>query len=209
MNAGFLLFLPRCHAASVSHGMSLGWQGIEAAWNVIGAACYWDGMALGGMALEQHDIMPCRPSAIQYLATPVPCHPNAIPCRPNALPPSAMPSKCYTMPPNLNAMPSQYHAVPITSHALGAALDGMPHAIQIHCRPVVCRQCNWQNLALPDFLYFQAMCFAATVSAEFLIFSLRSFAASVIAGIWNCQISKCLGECRMCVIFKQGVLPPV
>jgi len=58
---------------------------------------------------------------------------------------------------------------------------------------VVCCQCNWQNLTLPDFLHFQAMCFATTVNAEFLIFSLRSFATSVIAGIWQCALFKLPG----------------
>jgi hypothetical protein len=97
-------------------------------------------------------------------------------------------------------------------HGIGQQCHCMlSHAIQIHCRPVVCCQCNWQNLALPlaDFLYFQAMCFAATVNAEFLIFSLRSFAASVIAGIWQCRISKCLGECRICKCRIFGIFTKV
>ena len=49
-------------------------------------------------------------------------------------------------------------------------------------------------------------CCPMPLNAEFLIFSLRSFAASVIAGIWQCQISNsamCVGECWIFSIFTK------
>jgi hypothetical protein len=74
----------------------------------------------------------------------------------------AMGRHCIGMPCTCIAAPCHRNALP-------------PHAAQM---PFCC-QCKCGNLAMPDLVI---------LNAGFLIFSLRCFAASVIARIWQCRI---------------------